>query len=158
MDLPLQLTQKRTLASTFSEPKVQPNNHLNRHYIEWLVATGEIQIASNYLDQVGKDLRKSKSATDDDWLELFSYYAKSGEYLKLFHQLGRLSGEDRSRFLSSYPELVFPRPYLEDVRRASKRFNVPEELIYAIMRQESAFNRFARSPADAFGLMQLLHH
>nr|HMN70223.1 lytic transglycosylase domain-containing protein [Bdellovibrionales bacterium] len=42
------------------------------------------------------------------------------------------------------------------VKLAGLDFNVAEELIYAIMRQESAFDPLARSPADAFGLMQIL--
>jgi soluble lytic murein transglycosylase len=42
------------------------------------------------------------------------------------------------------------------VASAASKSGVPAELLYSIMRQESSFNPEARSPADAFGLMQLL--
>lgn len=54
------------------------------------------------------------------------------------------------------PELIYPQPFALLVDGAAKKFNVPSELIYSIMRQESSFDPLARSPADAFGLMQLI--
>lgn len=42
------------------------------------------------------------------------------------------------------------------VRLHSFRFKVDEDLVYAVMRQESLFNRFARSKSDARGLMQMI--
>lgn len=53
-------------------------------------------------------------------------------------------------------ELAFPRPYLPIVERAAKREGVPESLVYAVMREESAFRPDVVSPADAYGLMQLI--
>jgi soluble lytic murein transglycosylase len=53
-------------------------------------------------------------------------------------------------------ELGFPRPYGNIVERESKRSTVPEWLIYAVMREESAFDPEAQSPARAYGLMQLI--
>jgi len=52
--------------------------------------------------------------------------------------------------------IAYPRPFLEIVARESKRTAVPESLIYSIMREESQFDREAVSPADAYGLMQLI--
>ncbi len=46
--------------------------------------------------------------------------------------------------------------YQEMVHRSAKRFNVNPDLIYAIMRTESAYNPFAVSAAGALGLMQLV--
>lgn len=53
-------------------------------------------------------------------------------------------------------ELAFPRPYLSIVERAAKKEGVPESLVYAVMREESAFRPDVVSPADAYGLMQLI--
>ncbi len=53
-------------------------------------------------------------------------------------------------------ELGFPRPYAKIVERESKRSSVPEWFIYAVMREESAFDPEAQSPARAYGLMQLI--
>lgn len=51
---------------------------------------------------------------------------------------------------------AFPRPYEADVERASKEHKTPKALIYAVMRQESAFRPAVVSPAGAVGLMQLM--
>ncbi len=53
-------------------------------------------------------------------------------------------------------ELAYPRAYRRHVDGAAQRFNVPSELVYAVMRQESTFKQEARSWADAQGLLQLI--
>jgi soluble lytic murein transglycosylase len=52
--------------------------------------------------------------------------------------------------------LAYPRPYSELVSEHAKRNSVAPSLIYAVMREESAFDPDAESPADAYGLMQLI--
>jgi soluble lytic murein transglycosylase len=51
---------------------------------------------------------------------------------------------------------VYPRPYLERVRDIEERESLPKGLIYAVMRQESAFDPDAVSGARAVGLLQLM--
>jgi soluble lytic murein transglycosylase len=51
---------------------------------------------------------------------------------------------------------VYPRPYTALVSEIGGQVSVEPELIYAIIRQESAFRPDAVSPAAAIGLMQLL--
>ncbi len=46
--------------------------------------------------------------------------------------------------------------YSDIVRRASKRYDIPEDLIYAIIKTESSFNPYAVSWANAYGLMQVV--
>ena len=53
-------------------------------------------------------------------------------------------------------QLAFPRPYRAIVRRQAARNQLPESLVYAVMREESAFDPDAVSPAEAHGLMQLI--
>jgi soluble lytic murein transglycosylase len=53
-------------------------------------------------------------------------------------------------------EIAFPRPHMETVSAEAKRQGVPEQLVYAVMREESAFDAGAVSPANAFGLMQVI--
>ncbi|MGF1510011.1 MAG: transglycosylase SLT domain-containing protein [Myxococcota bacterium] len=50
----------------------------------------------------------------------------------------------------------YPRAYEEDVRRVSALHQVSPWLVWAIMRTESSYQRDAKSPAGALGLMQLL--
>ncbi|MBX3229902.1 MAG: transglycosylase SLT domain-containing protein [Labilithrix sp.] len=53
-------------------------------------------------------------------------------------------------------ECVFPKPYPESVRPAGAASRIGPELVWAVMRQESAFDPDVVSPARAVGLMQLL--
>ncbi|WP_260261550.1 membrane-bound lytic murein transglycosylase MltC [Vibrio intestinalis] len=46
--------------------------------------------------------------------------------------------------------------YADIVRRASRKYNIPEDLIYAIIKTESSFNPYAVSWANAYGLMQVV--
>jgi soluble lytic murein transglycosylase len=52
--------------------------------------------------------------------------------------------------------LRYPRPYLDAVSAAGKLAQLPEDWIFAIMRQESLFRKDALSHADARGVMQML--
>ena len=53
-------------------------------------------------------------------------------------------------------QFFFSRGFESSVQDASTRFMISKELIWSITRQESNFNPYARSWADAFGLMQIL--
>lgn len=46
--------------------------------------------------------------------------------------------------------------YANLIRKASKKYDIPEELIYAIIKTESSFNPYAVSWANAYGLMQIV--
>ncbi|MFA0414387.1 membrane-bound lytic murein transglycosylase MltC [Vibrio renipiscarius] len=46
--------------------------------------------------------------------------------------------------------------YADIVRRASQKYDIPEDLIYAIIKTESSFNPYAVSWANAYGLMQVV--
>jgi soluble lytic murein transglycosylase len=53
-------------------------------------------------------------------------------------------------------ELAFPRPYPDLVDAATAKENVPSTLVYAVMREESAYDPEAVSPSAAYGLLQLI--
>jgi len=53
-------------------------------------------------------------------------------------------------------ECLFPRPYDVTVRAAASAARIDPNLVWAVMRQESAFDPEVVSPARAVGLMQLL--
>jgi soluble lytic murein transglycosylase len=53
-------------------------------------------------------------------------------------------------------EMAFPRAFSDVVEREAKKNGIPSALAYAVMREESAFDPEAASPARAFGLMQLI--
>ncbi|MFQ5777344.1 MAG: transglycosylase SLT domain-containing protein [Terriglobia bacterium] len=81
-------------------------------------------------------------------------YARATERL-------RLAYPDYDRYpLEELPrkvwEIIFPRPYWEVIRREARRRRVDPYLVAALIRQESRFERDARSSAGALGLMQLM--
>ncbi|MCB1178045.1 MAG: lytic transglycosylase domain-containing protein [Leptospiraceae bacterium] len=51
---------------------------------------------------------------------------------------------------------LYPRPHRELVKENSKKYGVDEDIVYAIMRQESFFRENAISIAKARGLMQVM--
>lgn len=53
-------------------------------------------------------------------------------------------------------EYAYPRAYSEYVDKYSKKFAVPEELVWGIMRAETHYRRDAISPVGALGLMQVM--
>ncbi|MDG0815906.1 transglycosylase SLT domain-containing protein [Bdellovibrio svalbardensis] len=63
------------------------------------------------------------------------------------------NGVDGVRYLW---ELAYPRAYGDSVEKYTKKFSVPEELVWGIMRAESSYRRDAISPVGALGLMQVM--
>lgn len=53
-------------------------------------------------------------------------------------------------------EFAYPRAYSDQVEKFSKKFEVPEELVWGIMRAETNYRRDAISPVGALGLMQVM--
>lgn len=117
---------------------------------EWLYSLGEIDIAKDYLKSMRRVWKGKKRIAS------LPLYERVGYYDAMISQVYSIPSEDRKDLLLENPTFAFPKPFKQEVERASKKFNVAPELIYAISRQESGFNQHARSWADAFGVMQLI--
>lgn len=146
----------RAIASVqIMEPRVR--GLIQQDYIEWLISVNERDVAKRYLDHIMGLYKEEKASVNLVGLQnILEYYARAGDYLSLFIQLGRLPKEQKEQLISRSPQLIFPTPYHDQVKKAAARYGVSTEFIYAIMRQESAFNPYARSHMDAFGLMQMI--
>src|SRR6185437_15422379 len=103
------------------------------------------------------------------WTAAF-LFAKDGAFTQS-HQILRTpvstprpQNNELTKWLEHYPagrwraawEIAYPRPYEPVVAAESRRNGLPEAWIYAIMREESAFDPRVVSPAKAYGLMQLI--
>lgn len=97
----------------------------------------------------------AKSKTEE--INLGLYLAKKSQlYLPLFRAFSKLDNDEKIDVFVNYPDLIFPQPYQNYVNEMAAKTNLPRSLIYAIIKQESAFNERARSAADAIGLMQVI--
>ncbi len=62
-----------------------------------------------------------------------------------------------NKFLSrQFLDFLYPRPFYDYTKKYAEKYNVPLNLIYSIMRQESLFDPVCSSGAGAIGLMQIM--
>jgi len=71
------------------------------------------------------------------------------------HERGRLAMKPEGDAQWAW-EAAYPRPAFDTVVRESRRWGMPWSLVYAIMRQESAYDPDVVSGAGAIGLMQVM--
>lgn len=122
-----------------------------------LLRVGAVDEAERELDSLGS--QRADSAPAVLWA-VASLYARAGSAKLsqavarglLTEWVGRWPSGDWARAW----ELAFPRPYRDIVEREAKRNSVPEYFVYAVMREESSFDPDAQSPANAYGLMQII--
>ena len=140
--------------------KIKKNSNIkedNEEYIiaQWLLSLNEHNLALDFLNYKAKKYKADKNKKTKEWSVLFYYMAKARSYFPLFKMVGDLPVDKRTVFFRSYTDLMFPVIHTKAVEKAAQLFNIEKEFIYALIRQESAWNPKARSPADAFGLMQI---
>jgi soluble lytic murein transglycosylase len=122
-----------------------------------LLRVGDTRAAVAELELIG--LGKASAGAEVLWT-VASLYSQAGA-TKLGHDLARYRLSD---WLTRWPagdwleawRIAFPRAFGEIVEREAKLENLPPSIVFAIMREESAFDPAAESPADAHGLMQLI--
>jgi len=121
-----------------------------------LFGVGDLENGARELDALGL----ADSSRPEILWGLSKLYAEAGS-VKLSHAAARRA---LSAAPSTWPadawldawKLAYPAPFSQIVQREAKRTGQNSALIYAIMREESAFDPDAESPADAYGLMQLI--
>ncbi len=124
--------------------------------IQTLLAMDESQILSEYLSDLWRSIGKSARKKIATRLQFLAWSSDSG-LLKENQQIIEIFEKDsKLELFEKAPSFFYPKPHFDIVEKYAKRFKVPHELVYSIMRQESLFDAKARSPADAFGLLQLL--
>lgn len=94
--------------------------------------------------------------------DFISELPKRDKSALLYWLATHLQWHSKSVYLSNTDELTnqlslrFPLVYQDAVKHYARNYQVPPELIYAIIRQESGFREDVVSPAGAKGLMQLM--
>jgi soluble lytic murein transglycosylase-like protein len=106
------------------------------------------------------DLLDIKPDSFSDWLDLANIYAGMEAYHKVFRIYDFIKNHYYSDFeLFDKPYLfkeLYPLWYREEITKYCSQRSLEESLILAIIRQESIFDREAKSSAEAYGLMQII--
>ena len=104
--------------------------------------------------------RLKPSLRTSDYLYLkFQWEKLAGNYRESLKAATRLTGwyyDQNQRPPIEVVRAAYPRYYSQDVRRVAGKYGLPESLIYAVIRQESAFDSDAYSTAKAVGLTQVI--
>lgn len=118
---------------------------------------GEFDLGAEYFDYYFKDRMSRKEL----FLRKVMLGLKSGHLDQSVWHLRQLARdenipEDPFSIAPDFLKQLYPRPYLREVRSASSEFGLSEDMIYALMRQESMFRELAVSRSGALGLMQVM--
>lgn len=81
---------------------------------------------------------------------------ESQNYLATFRYLYGVLDKGEVVFNRELLEVLYPSPYLADLRKVLKNDNLDPLIVLSLIRQESVFNPLARSPVGARGLMQIM--
>lgn len=148
---------KFSLLHSPSSSKIPRKTNVSGNYswtvLDWLIAVGELDLAHQLLDE---EVPVPDLSVVADWEVIFQKYAQAQYYSPLFGRLAKLSAPEKIKLLNEHPEFLFPKPYEELVDEASHRWGLWPEYVFSIMRQESSFDTTSVSPANAYGLLQLL--
>lgn len=138
--LPLKLPEKRTYNI---ERSPYPT-------LDWLVTFELYDLAQDFLKSLGDKIKDS-----DDVEEILPLYHLARWYEGGIFKFYSIDKEKREEILDNHLPAIFPLAFKDSVLKVSQKTKLPPSLIFAIARQESAFNEKVRSWADAFGLLQL---
>jgi soluble lytic murein transglycosylase len=119
--------------------------------LDWLTYLGETNFARAYLQDINGELKKSMSRDN-----MFYLYDQTNWYQGAIRHLSSYPQSKKNEMTSKFASVIFPNAFETTIVENSKKYQVPKELILSIMRQESVYIPTERSPADAFGLMQLI--
>ncbi|MDF1646167.1 MAG: transglycosylase SLT domain-containing protein [Legionellaceae bacterium] len=100
--------------------------------------------ASRMANDFASELPKNKKSAFIAWLANTLHWTGKSVYL---------SGADELKHQIS---LRFPLAHQKHIQTYAQKYHIPKALVYAVIRQESAFRHDVISPVGAHGLMQLM--
>ena len=124
--------------------------------VHWLDLFEETEILSRLVEKDIQDNSTDESASLEEWLYVINLWNQSEKYLKVFQSFQKMSPEVQKELIKEHAQVLFPLNFYDEINLAGEKNQLNKALLFSIIRQESAFNTRARSPADAFGLMQLI--
>ena len=111
-------------------------------------------------DYIAQEIAADPDSADWSALAEAQIYASYGETFRAMRSLKRALPSAASAAIKAIPmvywHILFPQPWWETIQTESAKNNLDPYLVVSLIRQESEFNPSAISPANAYGLMQLL--
>jgi len=111
-------------------------------------------------DYIAQEIAADPDSADWSALAEAQIYASYGEAFRALRSLKRAVPSAASASIKSIPlaywRILFPEPWWETIKAEAAKNNLDPYLVASLIRQESEFNPSAISPANAYGLMQLL--
>jgi soluble lytic murein transglycosylase len=131
-------------------PIIQHRSEFNlKEDLDWIYFFDETIAAQNYLKEFSENLDSKPN-------QILANLTQAELYDQAIFRYNRFQNTIAPNDILKLVPFGFPKPFLEHFTTFGNSFNFPVELALALTRQESAFNPYARSWADAFGLMQLI--
>lgn len=126
--------------------------------VQALVALDELARAREVFAPIRDALRRSVAPAERD-----AWVRAVGEYIEDFHPMwrratgGSIAANPRPpKPATLRAEMAYPHAYESVVRQVSREFDLPPELMWAIMRQESRYRPAQISYTDAVGALQMI--
>jgi soluble lytic murein transglycosylase len=89
--------------------------------------------------------------------QVYDEYGLPWHSIRLYQRVkDSIHWKKRAAYSRSFSYLMYPVPYPVQVLEHAARYGLPPHLVYAMIREESRFDRDAVSRAGAVGLMQLM--
>lgn len=145
----LSYREKKELVPGIEE--TDPVDSLIIDEFDWALALDEKEIAQKVLDLQSRKINNNSMRE-----QIIPLYVKINSYQNALGEFQKLSKKYRKENYARNAPFIFPIAFKSEIYQFSKKFSVPPFLMTSIIRQESSFNQYARSPADAFGPMQLI--
>jgi len=156
----IQRLREKSSPSKLEFPPLHLNNSTQRHphfvASTYLARAGLRGEAAQYARRALRENRKDSALA----LLTARASASAGEHRYSLSILANYFGQFLQRPAKDLPEdfwyLAYPRPFFDDIKNAATTHNVDPLLLVSLMRQESRFDKQAKSSVGALGLFQIM--
>jgi soluble lytic murein transglycosylase len=142
------------------QPSPQPQLDANFPTDSPHLAKAKLLANAGLNDYIAQEIAADPDSSSWSALAEAQIYASYGETFRAMRALKRALPTAASQPIHSVPlaywRILFPEPYWETIQSESAKNNLDPYLVASLIRQESEFNPSAISPANAYGLMQML--